>query len=110
MNKSGLRPLGRAVLLEPYEPEYQKTRIVIPENYRKLGMMLEERGIVVGIGTECWVDEKEPRARIGDKVIVSKWAGTAITGPLDGKLYRMVNADDVYCGIDHELEAAKEVA
>jgi chaperonin GroES len=104
VNKSGLKPLGRAVLLEPYEPERYAGKIIMPENARERSMMLEVRGIVVAIGEFAWPDEPA-RAKVGDKVMVSKWAGDIVNGPLDGKRYRMVNGDDVYCAIVEEATA-----
>jgi co-chaperonin GroES (HSP10) len=109
-NKSGLRPVGRAVLLEPYEPEIEASIIYIPPTARERGMMVEERGIVIAIGPEAWPDEKEPRARVGDKVMVSKWAGSIVSGPLDGRKYRMVNGDDVYCVVEAETAAQESAA
>ena len=103
-NPSGLRPLGRAVLLEPYDPETKKSILIIPESAKEGRQMREIRGIVLAVGPECWVDAREARARPGDKVMVSRFCGVILTGPADGRTYRMVNDEDIYCAIDKEAQ------
>lgn len=100
-NKSGLRPLGRAVLVEPTEslPEFKTTKIVIPDTARDRLLLAEQQAIVIAVGPEAWRDEKQPRAAPGDKVMISKYAGTVVPGA-DGKQYRCVNANDIFLGID----------
>lgn len=100
-NKSGLRPLGRAILLDPLEslPEFKATKIVIPDTVKDRVSLAEQQAIVVAVGPEAWKDEKEPRAKPGDRVMVSKYAGTFVPGK-DGKTYRAVNSNDVFLGID----------
>ena len=101
-NESGLKPLGKAVLVIPYEPEIQKSVIAIPDNVRQNTMTLETRGIVLECGSACWDDEADPRARVGDKVLLSRLAGVMARGTRDGKMYRLVNDRDVFCAIEVE--------
>lgn len=101
-NKSGLRPLGRAVLIEPYEPELKKSVIVMPESVAERSTMVETRAVVVEVGPQAWDDEKVPRAKPGDKVLISKFAGAIANGTADGKKYRLVNDRDIYCAIEVE--------
>ena len=103
-NPSGVRPLGRAVLVEYYEPERRNTTIYIPESVRKGETLVEQRAIVVEIGVACWPDEP-PRAKVGDKVLIARMSGYALTGPADGKLYRIVNDRDIFAQIVHEEPA-----
>lgn len=100
-NKSGLEPLAQAVLVEPYEPEFtvKSSIIAIPPSARERMTLAEQRAVVVAVGPEAWKDEKGPRAKPGDKVMVSAYAGTMTVGPLDGKQYRVVNARDVFLKI-----------
>ena len=100
-NPSGVRPLGRAVLVEYYEPERRNTVIYIPESIRKGETLVEQRAVVVEIGVACWPDEP-PRAKVGDKVLIARMSGYALTGPADGKLYRIVNDRDIFAQITHE--------
>lgn len=109
-NESGLKPLGRAVLIRTYEPEISIGKIIIPDTIRDRVSMVEQRAIVIEVGPEAWIDEKQPRAQPGDKVVVSKFAGWMTPGPLDGKIYRMVNANDIFAAITGEMTRAEEVA
>lgn len=101
INESGLRPLGLAVLVVPYEPEeVKKSVIVIPDTAKERQVLLEQRAIVVEVGPEAWRDEQSPRAKPGDKVMIGKFAGAMIIGPKDGKQYRMVNDRDIFAGLE----------
>ena len=101
LNTSGLEPLGRAVLVRMVELEEMKaTTIVIPDHVLRNSSVMEQRAEVVAVGTEAWVDERAPRARVGDKVIVTKLAGYVAVGPKDGKLYRLCNDRDIFCRIE----------
>lgn len=79
--------------------------------------MLEQRAIVVAVGPAAWKDEGywktllfglirrwvcPPRARVGEKVLVTKFAGYMTKGTLDGELYRLVNDRDIFCAITGE--------
>jgi co-chaperonin GroES (HSP10) len=101
MNQSGLRPLGRAVLCKPYEPEIASSKIHIPEPVRQRGLMNEMRATVLEIGPDAWAGQAR-RAEVGDKVLISKWAGVIVHGTLDGEPYRMCNDEDIFCAIDAE--------
>lgn len=99
-NETGLHPLGVAVLIEPYEPETKSSIIALPDTVKQKFAMVEARAIVIEVGPEAWSDEKTPRAKPGDKVLVTKYAGYAAQSPRDGKLYRLVNDRDVFCAIE----------
>jgi len=100
MNKSGLKPLGRAVLVEPYEPEVKKSLIVMPDTVKDRTTMVETRAVVIDVGPVAWDDEPQPRAKPGDKVLITKFAGTMVVGTEDGKAYRLVNDRDIFCAIE----------
>lgn len=102
MNESGLRPLGVAVLLKMYEPEQKKGVIVIPEEAKQKLDYVNQRAIVVEVGPEAWIEEKEPRAKPGDKVMVAKYSGVMVKGTKDGESYRLVNDRDIFCQITEE--------
>jgi len=101
-NKSGLAPLGVAVLIEPYEPERHGALIELPDAVQGRMSMVDNRARVVEVGPSAWHDEPAPRARAGDKVLVTKFAGFMAKGPADGKVYRLVNDRDIFCAITHE--------
>ncbi len=101
INNSGLRPLGRAILVETYEPERKAGLIVIPQTAESRMEMTEQRAVVLALGPHCYPDEP-PRCQPGDKVLVSNLAGMLVRGTKDGKIYRMVNDRDVYAMITEE--------
>jgi co-chaperonin GroES (HSP10) len=105
-NESGLKPLGCAVLLSPYEPEFMATRIAIPETAAERATMVETRAVVVEVGPAAWADEIRqgfpPRAKPGDKVLIARLSGAIVQGTADGKKYRMVNDRDIYSLIEVE--------
>ncbi len=102
INESGLKPLGRAVLVKPYEPERASSLIVMPDNVEANQLMVEQRAIVVAVGATCWHDEPAARAQVGDKVLISRFSGYMAKGTKDGKQYRFVNDRDIFAGIDQE--------
>jgi len=102
MNSSGIVPVGRAVLVEPYEPEIKKSVIALPETVQERTTMAEVRAVVIAIGATAWEDESQPRAAVGDKVLITKFAGTIVIGTKDQKRYRIVNDRDIFCKIEVE--------
>ena len=101
-NLSGLKPLGVAVLIKAYEPERKGGQIVLPDNVAGRMAMVDNRAVVVAIGPNAWHDEPSPRAKVGEKVLVTKFAGFMAVGPLDGGTYRLVNDRDIFCAITDE--------
>lgn len=112
-NKSGLTPLGQAVIVEPYTAErtVKSTLIEIPASAKDRLTMAEQRARVIAVGPEAWKGEfgtnlfnrifriVSPRAKPGEHVMVSAYAGFMTTGPLDGKHYRIINGRDIFLRI-----------
>jgi chaperonin GroES len=99
-NSSGLSPKGRAVLVKPYEvEEYTAGGIVLPPQVRQRDQLAEQKAVVVAIGAVAWAGEPEPRAKVGDHILFSKWAGYQCVGPADGDTYRVVNDSDIFMTI-----------
>lgn len=101
-NQSGLAPVGVAVLIKAYEPERRGALLVLPEHVQGKMSMVDSRALVVAVGPSAWHDEPTPRAKVGDRVLVTKFAGFMAKGPRDGELYRLVNDRDIFCTITHE--------
>lgn len=101
-NLSGLEPRGVAVLIRPYEPERKGAQIVLPDSVQGRMAMVDNRAIVVAVGASAWHDEPAPRAKVGEKVLVTKFAGFMAKGPRDGEMYRLVNDRDIFCAILEE--------
>lgn len=104
VNDSGLIPLGRAVLVEPFEPERKGGLIAIPDSVLANERSLDVRCRVVDIGPMCWPDEAQ-RCAPGDVVFVAKMSGFVTKGPKDGKMYRLVNDRDIFAKVTYIPEA-----
>lgn len=97
-NTSGVDPLGRAILVEPYEPVRAKSLLVIPDHILANERTLDLQVRVVAVGPAAYPDEPQ-RCQAGDLVYVAKMAGVMLVGPRDGKPYRLVNDRDVFAKI-----------
>jgi co-chaperonin GroES (HSP10) len=74
--------------------------IEIPDAVQVRQSMINTRAVVIAIGPNAWHDEPHPRAKVGEKVLVTSFAGFMAKGPKDGKQYRLVNDRDIFCAID----------
>ena len=104
-NTSGLKPLGRAVLIQPYTPERKLSVIILTDDTLGRDQMVEQRAIVVEVGTNCWCDEPNQRAKPGDRVLVARYSGYMATGTADGTQYRFVNDKDIFAAIEVEEQS-----
>lgn len=88
-----IKPLGDRVLVEPVEEkEVKKGGIIIPDSAKEK----PTEGVVRALGTGKTDDagKKIPfEVKVGDRVLISKYGGTEIK--LDGKEYKLLNADDI---------------
>lgn len=101
-NTSGLMPVGRAILVKHYDPQEKlSSTIVIPKSAQDREVMVDQRAVVVAIGPYAWPDEP-PRAKIGDKVLISRMAGHLVEGTFDGLKYRIINDRDIFAQITQE--------
>ena len=98
-NQSGLSPRGHAVLIRTETAEPKKDSVIqLPESVQTRMGMVDNRAVVVAIGPAAWSDEPEPRASVGDTVLVTKFAGFMATGA-DGQQYRLINDRDIFCAV-----------
>jgi chaperonin GroES len=93
-----VRPLGDRILVEAAEEkETKKGGIIIPDSAKEKPM----ESVVIALGTGKTDDngKKVPfEVKKGDRVLVSKYGGTEIK--LDGREFKILNADDVLAVID----------
>lgn len=102
-NTSGLKPLGRAVLVKPYATqEVTSSGIILARETVKKDQLAEQKATIVEVGESAWHNEPNPRAYVGDKILFSKWAGYQAVGPNDGEIYRVVNDSDIFMKITAE--------
>lgn len=100
-NTSGLRPRGHAVLVRPYEePKRKDGLIALPDHVKERHQLLEQKAVVIEIGSEAWKDEKAARAVPGDIVLIAQFSGHMATGPKDGQQYRLINARDIFAVVE----------
>jgi len=98
MAQSKFRPLHDRVVVRRVESE-EKTKggIIIPDTAKEK----PTEGIIRALGTGKTDDsgKKIPfEVKVGDRVLVSKYGGTEIK--LDGREYKILNADDVLAVIE----------
>lgn len=101
-NESGLEPSGQAILCVPYMPELTLSMIAIPDHAMAMELMREMRGTVIELGEDAYKGVS-PRCKPGDNVLISKFCGVIVKGPLDGKYYRLINQDDVFCRLRGDI-------
>lgn len=101
-NESGLEPSGQAILCVPYMPELTNSVIQTPDHVMALELMREMRATVVELGEDAYKGTSQ-RCKPGDNVLISKFAGVIVKGPLDNKYYRLCNAEDVFCRLRGDI-------
>lgn len=101
-NNSGVKPLGRAVLVRPYNATPSGSILVMPDSVQERDSLVEQRATVIEVGPNAWHDEPTPRAVPGDKVLISRFAGYLARGTADDQLYRIVNDRDIFAAIEVE--------
>jgi chaperonin GroES len=129
MNNSGLKPVGRHILVKPDEiEEVTEGGILLPEETRTRYGQAVSTGVVVDIGPDAFthgttevyrlVDGQmrlverrtdgyqHPFCKVGDRICFAKFAGKGIPGK-DGDQYRIMNDEDVTGLADVEVNFAK---
>lgn len=101
-NTSGITPLEFKVLVQPsdveVDPVFQRAReqgLQLPREVieKEFAAQIVATFIAAGGNAfEDWLDEKLPR--LGDKVLIAKYAGITVKGA-DGVEYRMLNDKDI---------------
>lgn len=97
MSKAGIIPVGLSVLVLPDQVEetYGDTGIVRGTITKLEQEQLSQTdGEVIAIGPLAWFDEKTPRCKVGDRVVMTKYAGMIRKGK-DGLSYRLIKDNDV---------------
>lgn len=108
VNMSGLEPTGVAVLVRAFIPRGKDSVIEIPEQAQTRMSMVDTMAEVIAVGPNAWHDEPTPRAKPGDIVLITKFAGFVATGPWDRQIYRLVNDRDLFCKIMRKPEEGEQ--
>lgn len=105
-----ITPTGHRVLIKPDEiEEVSEGGIVL--THTDQAKKLEEAGQVFGtikaIGFQAWKafgkdHSGEPWAKVGDRVLFSKYSGFYLEDPADGENYKIVNDEDIVAVITED--------
>lgn|SRR3990167_4857903 len=95
-NNSGITPVGVSILVLPDQVEEVTEAGVIVATAIQIDreQMAQTDGEVVAIGEYAYYDEKKARCKVGDRVIMAKYAGMVREGN-DGLIYRLLKDDDI---------------
>jgi co-chaperonin GroES (HSP10) len=95
-NNSGIYPVGISVLVLPDNVEQVTASgiVVSTDSEHSREEMRQTDGVVVAIGPNAFYDERTPRCKVGDRVIMASYAGMVRKGN-DGLNYRLIKDDDV---------------
>jgi chaperonin GroES len=102
MNKSGIQPVDRRVLVKPETfEEYTEGGIYIPDESREREEMGHVKAELVAVGSQAFEDIENPdmRPRAGMMISIARYAGYLIKG-IDGVSYRIINDTDVVAVLD----------
>ena len=132
MNKSGMEPIGRKVLVLPDEVEQVSEGgvIVVTDDQKDRYNQASSTGTVVAIGPDAFTHGTESIYRLvdgdmklvekrvdgygntsvkpGDRVVFAKFAGKGIPG-MDGEQYRVINDEDITAFADESLNISRAV-
>lgn len=102
VNTSGITPVGISILVLPDQiSEKTESGIVLAtDSQLEREQMAQTDGLVVAIAEHAFYDEK-PRCKVGDRIIMAKFAGMMREG-LDGNTYRLIKDNDVVALIAKE--------
>lgn len=92
-----IKPLGDRVVIKKMEAEETtKSGIVLPESAKEKPQVAE----VVAVGPGGLVDGKEVKmeVKVGDKVIISKYAGTDVK--VDEEEYTILRQSDILAKVE----------
>ncbi len=87
-----IKPLGQRVVIKMLETEETtKSGIVLPGSAKEKPQIAE----VIAVGPGGYEDGKEIKmeVRVGDKVLISKYAGTEVK--IDGQEYTILKQSDI---------------
>lgn len=124
-NQSGLEPRGRAVLVQVDDSvKSTGSKIEIPDFVKDKTDMVEQNAVVIAVGPSAWKDEGywepfcwgllrrwvvTPRAAVGERVLVTRFAGYMTKGPADDKRYRLVNDRDIFGAVTYQKPQQEDV-
>lgn len=98
-----IKPLGFRVLIEPCDMEkVTEGGIVLPDTTVDRQKAVTQEGYIVDVGPSAWkdLDKNGPWAKVGDKVLYSKYGTKRLIDPTTSKEYVLANDEDIMCKIE----------
>ena len=98
-------PRGNRILIALIEPESIKSlrksvvKRVDEENYVLRERLSATEGIIISMGEECYEDFKHPWVKLGDTVLIIRYAGEHIIDEKKDIYYRVINDIDILAKI-----------
>jgi len=102
-----VRACGYRIIIDPESQETTtESGIVIPARERAE----QEAGEIVAVGPLAWKDygDGTPWAKVGDRVLYSKYGGKMVTDPDTKKMYKVANDEDIICVISSDKPIDQE--
>lgn len=94
-NTSGITPVEYKALVLPDEVvETTEGGIFIPDETKEREQWAKIKATLIALGGGCFEDIPEPLPKPGDKVLISKYAGTLVDGN-DNQTYRIIADKDI---------------
>ena len=94
-NTSGIQPVEDKLLLLPDEPCAMIRGIIKPDQTYDQERLAQVRACLVAVGGNCFEDWDDPIPKVGDRVMVMKYAGIHDIVGSDGKYYQICTARDI---------------
>jgi chaperonin GroES len=100
-NSAGVNPVEFKVLVKPQnvevDPAIASARaagLTLPREVLEKEFMAQIVADLVAVGGNAFEDWKDPVPKVGDRVLMAKYAGVTLKGA-DGEEYRMLNDKDL---------------
>lgn len=94
-NPSGIQPVEDKLLVLPDIPNKMIRGFYKPDTTQYQERMAQVRGLLIAIGGNCFEDWDEPIPRVGDRVMLMKYAGVFDLEGADGRSYQLITARDI---------------
>ena len=101
-NEAGITPVGHCVLVRMDDVERETASgIIIRDEQADREEMSGTKATVVAVGAGAWYDQKQPWAKVGDHIMMAKFAGQLWSV---GKVKYRIISDLSVCGVIHDGE------
>jgi co-chaperonin GroES (HSP10) len=101
-NEAGITPVGHCILVRMDEVERTTASgIVIRDEQADKEEMSGTKATVIAVGACAWSDQKQPWAKVGDNIMMAKFAGQLWQV---GKVKYRIISDLSVCGVIHDGE------